>query len=168
MWARGWLLHLGRERGMKVLDEYDDIIREATERYGVPAALIRAVIEVESAGNPHAVSKCGAIGFMQLMPATVSNLGRVYATALGKLAHRHAVFQMLPQDFDLLFCRVPISSGHDGLLRLRCNQLLKGSPLFVQFQLRQNNLSKLRAYASRLGVTGSSRHQLVDRLLALL
>ena len=50
-------------------------IRAAAERYAVPEALISAVIRVESGFNPRAVSRKGARGLMQLMPATASLLG---------------------------------------------------------------------------------------------
>ncbi len=49
-------------------DVYDDFIRNAQRRYGVPFALIKAVIGVESAFNPRAVSAKGARGLMQIMP----------------------------------------------------------------------------------------------------
>ncbi|MGH0030052.1 MAG: lytic transglycosylase domain-containing protein [Myxococcota bacterium] len=50
-------------------------IRDASLRYGVSAELIRSVIRHESAGNPAAVSHKGAMGLMQLMPATARQLG---------------------------------------------------------------------------------------------
>ncbi len=47
---------------------------EASQRFGVPTSWLRAVIQVESAGNPKAVSPKGAMGLMQLMPDTWSAL----------------------------------------------------------------------------------------------
>ncbi len=54
---------------------YDSSINEHSRRMGVPADLVRAVIQVESAFNPSAVSTKGAMGLMQLMPATAHELG---------------------------------------------------------------------------------------------
>ncbi len=45
------------------------------DEYGVERELVHAVIEVESFSNPRAVSVAGAVGVMQLMPATAATFG---------------------------------------------------------------------------------------------
>jgi soluble lytic murein transglycosylase-like protein len=55
--------------------QYDSIIERAALSAAVEANLLRAVIVVESGFNSRAVSKRGAIGLMQLMPATASRFG---------------------------------------------------------------------------------------------
>lgn len=51
------------------------VLQKAAEAEGLPEALVRSVARTESAYNPNAVSAKGAIGLMQLMPATASELG---------------------------------------------------------------------------------------------
>ena len=54
---------------------YGDEIRAASRRYGVDEAVVRAIIHAESAFNPRALSRVGAQGLMQLMPATARRFG---------------------------------------------------------------------------------------------
>jgi soluble lytic murein transglycosylase-like protein len=54
---------------------YDAIIEQAAATAALEPNLLRAVIVVESGFNSHAVSKRGAVGLMQLMPATASRFG---------------------------------------------------------------------------------------------
>ena len=55
--------------------QWDDVIDHHATLQGVRADLVRAVIQVESAFNPRARSNKGAMGLMQLMPATARDLG---------------------------------------------------------------------------------------------
>lgn len=55
--------------------KYDDIIKEAAEKYSLPENLIKAVIKQESNYMPNAVSHKGAIGLMQIMSQTGADLG---------------------------------------------------------------------------------------------
>lgn len=53
----------------------EPLIVAAAARHGLDAALLRAVMHVESRFNPQAVSPAGAVGVMQLMPATGRRFG---------------------------------------------------------------------------------------------
>ncbi len=55
--------------------QYDSIIEKAALSAAVEPNLLRAVIVVESGFNSRAVSKRGAVGLMQLMPATATRFG---------------------------------------------------------------------------------------------
>lgn len=55
-------------------DPYAVHIAEASRRFGIPVAWIRAVMRAESAGNMRAISAKGAMGLMQLMPDTWAEL----------------------------------------------------------------------------------------------
>jgi soluble lytic murein transglycosylase len=65
----------GRRAEPRAPATYDDLIRLASRTHGVPAALVKAVIAAESSFDPGALSPKGAMGLMQLMPATAEDLG---------------------------------------------------------------------------------------------
>lgn len=54
---------------------YDPLIDRHARRTGLDADLVRAVIQVESAFDPSARSRKGALGLMQLLPGTARELG---------------------------------------------------------------------------------------------
>lgn len=55
--------------------EVDEIVAAASASHGVDPLLVQSVMQVESNFNPYAVSPKGAMGLMQLMPATARQLG---------------------------------------------------------------------------------------------
>ena len=59
-------------------DPYAALVAEAAQRFGIPAAWIRAIMHVESRGDRRAVSPRGAMGLMQLMPETWAALRARY------------------------------------------------------------------------------------------
>ncbi|WP_460813040.1 lytic transglycosylase domain-containing protein [Luteimonas pelagia] len=54
---------------------YDAEVSAAAREHGVDEAIVRAIIHAESAFNPNALSRVGAQGLMQLMPATAQRFG---------------------------------------------------------------------------------------------
>ncbi|MDI3532552.1 MAG: hypothetical protein PWR28_897 [Synergistaceae bacterium] len=56
-------------------ESFSQTLDGLAKRYDVDPNLVRSVIVAESGGDPNAVSPKGALGLMQLMPATASHLG---------------------------------------------------------------------------------------------
>jgi soluble lytic murein transglycosylase-like protein len=55
--------------------DYRRLVDQAAERYGLPKELVRSVVKAESGFAPGAVSPKGAVGLMQVMPATARMFG---------------------------------------------------------------------------------------------
>lgn len=64
------------------IDRFANFIAEASTRFAIPERWIRAVIQIESAGDEHAISPRGALGLMQLMPTTWVELSVRYKLGL--------------------------------------------------------------------------------------
>ena len=64
------------------IDRFAKFIEEAASHFAVPARWIRAVLQVESGGDEHAISPRGAMGLMQLMPGTWVELSVRYGLGL--------------------------------------------------------------------------------------
>ncbi len=69
---------IGRVAADVVDAPFTAFVAEASHRFGIPAAWIRAVMRAESFGDVRAISPKGAIGLMQIMPDTWASLRRRY------------------------------------------------------------------------------------------
>jgi soluble lytic murein transglycosylase-like protein len=65
----------GKGSSLSSNSNFESLIQQASQKYGVDADLVKAVIQNESAYDPTAISSAGAMGLMQLMPATAASLG---------------------------------------------------------------------------------------------
>jgi membrane-bound lytic murein transglycosylase B len=66
------------QRSAPATDRFAAFVTEAARRFGIPEAWIRVVMRSESGGQVHATSPKGAIGLMQIMPGTWSDLSLRY------------------------------------------------------------------------------------------
>jgi soluble lytic murein transglycosylase-like protein len=68
---------LGRKKwiSMERVERFSQPIRYYSSLHGIDANLTRAIIWVESRGNPRSISPVGARGLMQLMPRTAREMG---------------------------------------------------------------------------------------------
>lgn len=62
------------EKSLAVNADYSRYVQKSAQKYEIEPELIHAVIRTESNGNHRAVSKKGAMGLMQLMPSTASDM----------------------------------------------------------------------------------------------
>jgi soluble lytic murein transglycosylase-like protein len=87
-------------------DPYHPIIREYAVKFRVERALVKAMIRVESAFDPKAVSPQGARGLMQLMPRTarrhgVANLDDPRQNIRGGVGHLRSLLDRFHNDVTL-------------------------------------------------------------------
>jgi soluble lytic murein transglycosylase-like protein/TolA-binding protein len=115
--------------------KYDRAIRKNAAKNGVDPYLVMALILQESYFNPHARSPVGAMGLMQIMPATGNELGR----------HLHGVFTATRLDDPLT--NIEIGAFHLKHLLALCGgntQLVAAS-----YNAGQGNVLKWRRAAPR-------------------
>ncbi len=115
-----------RDRASICVDFYAD-------RYGVARELVHAIIEVESAWQPHVVSTKGAVGLMQLMPATavmfgVRNRFRVEENIRGGVAYLSRLQQRFHGDL-----RLVTAAYFAGESRIASQGLSYSSPEVVRY-----------------------------------
>jgi len=90
---------------------YDQDIFDQQMYYGIPEALVRAVIKVESDYDPHVVSSAGAQGLMQLMPDTGRLMGVTDAfDARQNIMGGSRYLQVLARRF----CKTPAINNDQG------------------------------------------------------
>jgi len=100
--------------------QYDSMIEHAAVAAAVEPNLLRAVIVVESGFNSHAVSKRGAVGLMQLMPATASRFGVSNPYDAQQNVHagaRYLKFLIDRFGHDIRLALAAYNAGEDAVLR---------------------------------------------------
>lgn len=123
----------GREQALdqRTRQFYDPYILQASEKYNVDPALVKAVIRAESNFNPLAVSPKGAQGLMQVMPQTAaryresdmfSPITNIY------VGTRHLAYLMKRYSDDLPLVLAAYNAGEENVDRY------KGIPPFNETQ----------------------------------
>jgi soluble lytic murein transglycosylase-like protein len=100
--------------------KYDQAIVGAAKANTIQAALVRAVIVVESGFNPRAVSKRGAVGLMQLQPATARRYGvkDIYDPEQNIRAGTHYLSDLLTRfDSNLELALAAYNAGEEAVER---------------------------------------------------
>jgi soluble lytic murein transglycosylase-like protein len=102
-------------------DELDADIDALAREHRVEPELVRAIIAVESGGNPRAVSSAGAIGLMQLMPRTAAALGvnpwQPAENLRGGIAYLAGLLRAYGEDIRLALIAYNAGPQHADLVR---------------------------------------------------
>jgi soluble lytic murein transglycosylase-like protein len=120
-------------------------VRKYAARYRVPPELIAALIDVESRWNPRAVSNKGAMGLMQLMPATAKRYGAFDPfNAEQNIAAGTRYVTALMWEFhgDLRLVCAAYYAGDHNIARLQLNSRNRDVVAYVQAVRRQYMLRK--------------------------
>lgn len=131
----------------------DDYFQEASETYGVPLSLLKAVAKAESDFNPNVVSSAGAVGIMQLMPATAKELGvqNIYDVKENIMGGAKELSGLLKRyDGDLTLTLAGYNAGIGNV------QKYGGVP---PFQETQNYIKKITSYLGEEIEIPTSRNQ---------
>lgn len=100
--------------------QYDSVVAQVAGQYGIEAALLHAVISVESGYNAKAVSKRGAAGLMQLMPETARRFGvaNVFDPADNVRAGAQYLTELLKLfDNDILLALAAYNAGEAAVIK---------------------------------------------------
>jgi len=113
------------------IDRLAEFTKQASDRFAVPARWISAVIQIESAGDEHAISSRGAMGLMQLMPGTWVELSVRYGLGLDPFDPRDNILAgtaYLKEMHDRFGSPGFLAAYHAGPRRYE-QHLLTGKPL---------------------------------------
>lgn len=99
---------------------FNNLISRVAARHQVDEKLVHAVIQTESAYRPDAISSAGAVGLMQLMPATASRFGVMDSNNPeqnidGGTRYLRHLLDMFPNNLDLAIAAY--NAGENSILR---------------------------------------------------
>jgi len=130
---------------------YDGLIERAAQREGIDPELVKAVVQHESGFDPRATSPAGAMGLMQLMPATARGLGVTdpYDPAQSIAAGTRMLSRLVKRyDGDLSLALAAYNAGSGAVERYG------GVPPYRETQNYVRNV--LATYDEARGTTGRS------------
>jgi len=124
--------------------------------FEVPVELVDAIIQVESAWNPYAVSMKGAAGLMQLMPATAMRFGvrdrfNIEENIRGGVAYLAWLIQLFRGDL-----RLAVAAYQVGESQILSRGLEYSSPEVFQYVSRVAELYRVLRQRTAPGITRSS------------
>ena len=132
---------------LKTSASLEKIFTAASQKYGVDVELLKAMAKAESNFNPNATRKSGAMGIMQLMPATAKGLGvqDAYDPEQNIMGGAKYIASLLEQyDGNVSYALAAYNAGSGNVAKYG------GIPPFEE---TQNYVAKILGYLQEGGVT---------------
>ncbi len=137
------------------VDDHALLIQHHAEENELDEALVRAVVQAESSGNPRAKSSVGAKGLMQILPAAESDVLRVHGHDRGDLYNPDYNLQIGTAYLKMLMNRfeneeaLAVAAYHMGASRVR--KIQKAHPDLAPEKLIDRHANPTtRAYVRRV------------------
>ena len=135
----------------KNVKKFKPTVDYAAKKYNLPSSLVHAVIIAESAYNPTAVSRAGAVGLMQLMPGTAKRYGvkdrkNPYENIHGGSRYLRDLLNMFNNDLTLALAAY---NAGEGAVKKYGNKV----PPYAE---TQNYVKKVRAFYAKYQKQASS------------
>ena len=150
-----------------LISPYDKMFQSVGEEYGIDWLLLSAIARAESEFRFDAVSKVGAVGLMQIMPATAKSMGyarealfdvRINVEIAAKLLHENNSMLRLPKEFDaterLRFILACYNAGY--------SRIADAKRLALYHEERADKWSVVANYLSLLGEEEYAQHEVVQ------
>jgi soluble lytic murein transglycosylase-like protein len=136
---------------------YDALITAMAHRHGVEPQLARAVVWAESNFNPNVVSHKGAVGLMQLMPATAASLG--VTDSFDPIQNidggvRYLAARLQQYDGDVLRALAAYNCGQTRLANLGITDLKDPAQFALLPRETQNYITRIEGYLETMGMSG--------------
>jgi soluble lytic murein transglycosylase-like protein len=137
-----------------------DIVRDASDKHLIDEDLIHGVIRAESGSNPKAVSRKGAQGLMQLMPATARTLGvtNSFDSKENVEAGTRYLHEMLVKfNFDLAKALAAYNAGPDRVSQYKGVPPYNETRAYVARIIKDFNRKKLAAASASANAARKAR-----------
>ena len=156
---------LERARKLKI-SEYDAIFKEVAKKYDLDWRLLAALAKTESSFRDDAVSRSGAVGLMQIMPAVGKSFGytrtqlfdaRTSVDLAAQVLHKNREMLQLPEDLsEEAQWQFVLACYNAGYGRIR-----DARALARHFEANHNSWDDVSLYLSRLSEPEYAKHKVV-------
>lgn len=154
-----------RARKLKI-SEYDAIFKEVAKKYDLDWRLLAALAKTESGFRHDAVSRSGAVGLMQIMPAVGKSFGYTRTQLLNVRTSVDLAAQVLHKNREMLHLPKELSEEEQWQFILACynagyGRIADARALARHFEADHNSWEEVSLYLSRLSEPAYAKHKVV-------